>query len=97
MKSVRAMESMANIQSGAMPVDHRRTWVLASLMPLLHYRSMVTTILHYFGRRKCWFEYLLHEIHHLFRNFIDKVYTQLQREKHNLSGCWVISLYNFVF
>jgi len=74
MKPVRAMESMANIQSDAMPVGHCRTWVLAFVMPPLHYRSMVTTILHYLGRRrKCWFEYLLHESYHLFRNFIDKV------------------------
>jgi len=74
MKPVRAMGSMANIQSDAMPVGHCRTWVLAYVMPPLHYRSMVTTILHYFGRRrKCSFEYLLHEFHHLFRNLINKV------------------------
>jgi len=99
MKPVRATESVVNKQSDAVPVGHHRTWVLAFVMPPLHYKSIVTTILHYFGRRrrKCWFEYLLHEFHHLFRNFIDKVYSQLHWEKHNLPGCWVISLYNFVF
>jgi len=79
MKPMRAMESTANIESDAVPVGDHRTRVLAFVMPPLHYKSMVTTILHYFGRRrKCWFEYLLHEFHHLFRNLIDKVYTQLQ-------------------
>jgi hypothetical protein len=81
MKFMRAVESTANLESDAVPVGDHRTRVLVFVMPPLHYKSMVTTILHYFGRRrKCWFEYLLHEFHHLFRNLIDKVYiyTQLQ-------------------
>lgn len=48
MKPVRAMESMDNIQSNAVPVGHHRTWILAFVMPPLHYKSTVTTILHYF-------------------------------------------------
>jgi hypothetical protein len=79
MKHVRATESMAKVQSDEVPVGYHRTWFLAFVMPPLHYKSMVTTILHYFGRRrKCWVEYLLHELHYLFRNFIDLEYTQLQ-------------------
>jgi hypothetical protein len=37
MKPVRAVESMANIQSDVVPVGDHRTWVLASVMPPLHY------------------------------------------------------------
>jgi len=52
--SMKPVRAMANIQNDAVPVGHHRTWVLAFVMPPLQYKSIVTTILHCFGRRmKC--------------------------------------------